>query len=75
MGIGKGGLKPCALAGAARPHEEEALVRSIEYPGKHNRSPCRHFSMKIDDNITKKPELVKPRRRVFATNVFGKCVV
>ena len=31
--------------------------------------------MKIDDNITKKPELVKPRRRVFATNVFGKCVV
>jgi hypothetical protein len=38
MGIGKGGLKPCALAGAAWPQEEEALIRGIEYPGKQDRS-------------------------------------
>ena len=59
MGIGKGGLKPCPLAGAAWLQEEEALTRSTEYPGKNDRSPCRHISMKNDDNTDKKAWFVK----------------
>ena len=35
------------------------LIRCIEYPGKQDRSPCRHISMKNDDNTDKKPWFVK----------------